>query len=122
MESSDRKIDSVGGGHNIDSAGSGRIRDDWAVAPDSPYFAGHFPGRPILPAVATIEMTLKWLSKKLGRDLQLREVKVAKFMSPISPTTRVIVDAGKISENDWQFSLVEKETDRELATLRLIIT
>ena len=97
------------------------IQDEWIVAPDSPYFAGHFPGRPILPAVATIEMSLKWLGQRLTRKLQLKEVKNAKFMSPISPDTKVHVDATMISDFEWRLELSEKESGRELASLLLIV-
>jgi 3-hydroxyacyl-[acyl-carrier-protein] dehydratase len=52
---------------------------------DDPVFAGHFPGRPILPGVFQLEiirMTAEWIQ---NRPLAVREISKAKFQRPIMP-------------------------------------
>lgn len=55
------------------------------------YFEGHFPGNPVLPAFASIEISLA-----LGRDLKLLPEKVkkisnAKFLAVVKPQDRITV-------------------------------
>jgi 3-hydroxyacyl-[acyl-carrier-protein] dehydratase len=52
---------------------------------DDPVFAGHFPGRPILPGVFQLEivcMAAKWIQ---NRPLAVQEIAKAKFQRPILP-------------------------------------
>lgn len=52
---------------------------------DDPTFAGHFPGRPILPGVFQLEivrMAAEWIQ---NRPLAVREIAKAKFQRPILP-------------------------------------
>lgn len=52
--------------------------------PDSPVFAGHFPSKPVLPAVVQIMMVEEALAT-LEHSTQLQGVRQAKFLSPIGP-------------------------------------
>jgi len=52
---------------------------------DDPTFAGHFPGRPILPGVFQLEivrMAAEWIQ---NRPLAVQEIAKAKFQRPILP-------------------------------------
>jgi 3-hydroxyacyl-[acyl-carrier-protein] dehydratase len=52
---------------------------------DDPMFAGHFPGRPILPGVFQLEivrMATEWIQ---NRKLSVSEIAKAKFQRPILP-------------------------------------
>jgi 3-hydroxyacyl-[acyl-carrier-protein] dehydratase len=52
---------------------------------DDPMFAGHFPGRPILPGVFQLEivrMAVEWIQ---NRKLTVAEIPKAKFQRPILP-------------------------------------
>jgi len=70
-----------------------------AIRNDEPYFAGHFPGRPIMPGVLGIEMLFQaaelflMLETGAGRDgaLRLGSVASARFVSPITPPRDVTV-------------------------------
>jgi 3-hydroxyacyl-[acyl-carrier-protein] dehydratase len=70
--------------------GVGRDDDGNAVfefrfAEGEPVFAGHFPGRPILPGVFQVEMARRSAEWAAGRDLAVREIEKAKFTRPILP-------------------------------------
>ena len=54
-----------------------------------PVFAGHFPGRPLLPGVFQIEMARVVLERALGVGLRMAGVERAKFLRPILPGERV---------------------------------
>ena len=52
---------------------------------DDPTFAGHFPGRPMLPGVFQLEMARVAAEWALDCPLAVREVCRAKFRRPILP-------------------------------------
>lgn len=55
----------------------------WAVAPDHPAFAGHFPGAPILPGVVLLDAVLLWAETVTGSVAG--QIGNAKFLSPVRP-------------------------------------
>jgi 3-hydroxyacyl-[acyl-carrier-protein] dehydratase len=52
---------------------------------DDPVFAGHFPGRPLLPGVFQLEMARAAAEWTLGCHLAVSEISRAKFQRPILP-------------------------------------
>lgn len=62
------------------------------IAPDHPAFAGHFPGRPLLPGVALLAEVLEAaldvpeLAARLGPAPRLN---VTKFLAPVEPGTEL---------------------------------
>ena len=56
------------------------------IARDHPAYAGHFPGRPILPAVVLLAEALAVIAKELGSD-PIFSVSSAKFLRPVAPGT-----------------------------------
>lgn len=56
---------------------------------DNPVFAGHFPGRPILPGVFQLEMVRVAAEVVLQFALAVREIRKAKFQRPILPNETV---------------------------------
>jgi 3-hydroxyacyl-[acyl-carrier-protein] dehydratase len=58
---------------------------EFNFSPDSPVFAGHFPGRPLLPGIFQLEivrMAAEWVQ---NRPLAVDEIARAKFQRPILP-------------------------------------
>jgi len=91
---------------------------EWKVDPDLPYFNGHFPQSPILPAIAIVDASTYLLQRVLNRpDLKLKDVVAAKFMSPIQPNQVVHIDLQQLKEDEWQIDW--KESSRLVATLRV---
>jgi 3-hydroxyacyl-[acyl-carrier-protein] dehydratase len=52
---------------------------------ENPVFAGHFPGRPILPGVVQLEMVRVASESVLNGPLEIREIRKAKFQRAIAP-------------------------------------
>lgn len=64
----------------------------WRVPAALPYFAGHFPEMPIMPAVAMIDAAVAFAERATGLRWQLREVTQAKFTRPVGPGDEVHVE------------------------------
>ena len=67
--------------------------------PADPTFAGHFPGRPILPGVFQLELTRVAAELALGCSLSVREIRKAKFQRPILPGEMIRLEL-KLSEQN----------------------
>lgn len=94
----------------------------WKVDPNLPYFNGHFPGTPILPAIAIVDASTYVLQRALDQaDLRLKAVTVAKFMSPILPNQTVHIEVQKQSETEWHIEWTDgaATNPRVLANLRV---
>jgi len=66
------------------------VRDDAItgtvlVPEDLPAFDGHFPGRPILPGVAQLDLVLALAQRALGHRVRLVAVRRMKFSSTVTP-------------------------------------
>lgn len=60
------------------------------VAHDHPAYAGHFPGRPILPGVVLLDQAQRALELACGR--RITGVAQAKFLSPVQPGEALELD------------------------------
>jgi len=69
-------------------------------SPDDPMFAGHFPGRPLVPGVCQLEMARIGAETILKCRLRLREVVKAKFLRPILPAEIVHMSVSFSEEAD----------------------
>lgn len=58
---------------------------------DDPAFDGHFPGRPILPAVVLLAEAMDALERATGTDAHDWTLEAAKFASPVAPGTRLAI-------------------------------
>jgi 3-hydroxymyristoyl/3-hydroxydecanoyl-(acyl carrier protein) dehydratase len=60
----------------------------WTAPIDHPAFAGHFPGRPIVPGVVLLDLAIQFAESMPGENcLRGRNWQVgnAKFFSPVGP-------------------------------------
>ena len=71
-----------------------RIEGYHDVRADEPWFAGHFPGNPVLPGVLILE-SLAQLGGLLGssKDTQLLAIDKAKLRRPVVPGERLSLSA-----------------------------
>jgi 3-hydroxyacyl-[acyl-carrier-protein] dehydratase len=55
------------------------------IAADHPAYAGHFPGRPILPGVALLAEVMHEITRATGRGAEHWTLANAKFLLPVTP-------------------------------------
>ncbi|WP_162458868.1 3-hydroxyacyl-ACP dehydratase FabZ family protein [Desulfosarcina ovata] len=63
------------------------------IAPDSPWFDGHFPNQPVLPGIAQLEMVFDLIRRYASRPLRIAEVSRVRFKRMIVPEDRVTIVA-----------------------------
>ena len=75
------------------------------VPADHPSFAGHFPGRPILPGVLLLAEVMEAL-RQLGDGVAAAgcEIASAKFLSPVSPGDELTITL-HASTSGWRFDV-----------------
>lgn len=61
---------------------------EFTVPVDHPAFAGHFPGRPVLPAVVLLDLVIESAATRFGRQFTVTGLPRAKFMAPLAPGDR----------------------------------
>ena len=69
----------------LEPAKDGSFRRRYVFGPDFPGFAGHFPGKPILPAVLQIMAASLQAEEASGERLDPGAIERAKFIRTIAP-------------------------------------
>ena len=65
------------------------------VAPDSPWFDGHFPGRPVLPGVAILSMVFEMVRRaalEQDRPVRISGIRRVRFRKPVRPDERLSIE------------------------------
>ncbi len=70
---------------DIERRADGSFRQRYVFRPEFPGFSGHFPGRPILPAVLQIMAASLLVEAATGQRLLSAAIERAKFVQPIVP-------------------------------------
>jgi 3-hydroxyacyl-[acyl-carrier-protein] dehydratase len=100
---------------DIERRGDGSVRQRYVFNLDFPGFSGHFPGRPILPAVIQIMAASLLVETATGRRLTPSTIERAKFVHPIVPGELVEITCRRIPgvESDtWDARI---DSDRQAA-------
>lgn len=95
----------------IDIVAGESARGTRTFALDEPFFAGHFPGNPIVPGVLLTEALAQIAGIAAGRPglaLRLAAVRSMKFLRPVLPSEKVELAAKKLGEAGglFQFSVI----------------
>jgi len=77
---------------------------EFSVPKTSDYFDGHFPGFPILPAVAQVDIIMRYVSDFFKIGIGLSEIKRIKFTSLVRPDTPLVLNLEK-KENTISFKM-----------------
>ena len=95
----------------------------WRIPADLPYFQGHFPNDPILPAVAVIEASVTAIQRATGNRKPFSEIPTAKFTGVLKPGMEVVIhllppaSAGESWQVEW--NLCEGATKTLMAELTI---
>ena len=88
--------------------------------PDEPFFAGHFPGEPIVPGVILTEalaQTAGIAGGGEGRAFRLTAIKAMKFPGAVRPEEEITLRAEKRGAVGglWQFEVIARVGERVVA-------
>ncbi|MBN2633913.1 MAG: hypothetical protein JXR66_10175 [Bacteroidales bacterium] len=71
------------------------------IVPEHPVFSGHFPGNPVLPGMATVEILRELITLHLDSEARLIKAPVIKFLNFVNPVENNIIDFGiELSNTD----------------------
>ena len=59
---------------------------------DHPAALGHFPGNPVIPGAVLLDETLRAIESGLGTGLSCLRITSAKFLAPVRPGDRVVIE------------------------------
>lgn len=94
---------------------------NWTVPEHLSYFEGHFPGQPVLPAVALIDISEFFIKKSMQKNTSLTVVPLAKIKAAISKNDLIQISLKKNEHEyicQWSFS----ETPAKVITeIRMIV-
>ena len=75
------------------------------IAADHSAYAGHFPGRPILPGVVLLDAALHALAGVLGNPAASGQIKSAKFLSPVLPGEPLTLHYTALAAGGFRFDI-----------------
>jgi acyl-coenzyme A synthetase/AMP-(fatty) acid ligase len=76
-----------------------------SIAADHPAYAGHFPGRPVLPGVVLLDEALSAISASTGLPLSASELSSAKFLSPVTPGEPLTLEQRTLPSGSIEFEI-----------------
>ncbi len=75
----------------------------WTVPRDLPYFDGHFPDLPVVPAAMIMEVSLAFLREATGDPaLAVTRARHCKFKGAVTPEATLRIEAGVDAERLWR--------------------
>ena len=95
---------------------AGSVTLEFSVPPSNPYFDGHFPGFSILPAVAQLELIIRFASEHLGTGIDVTEMRRVKFTRFIQPRTPLALRLEK-GEKTISFKMFSPKNSPEAETV-----
>jgi 3-hydroxymyristoyl/3-hydroxydecanoyl-(acyl carrier protein) dehydratase len=85
----------------------GLCQASFVFPPDFIAFQGHFPGMPVLPGACQIQCLLSMLEELGGKPLALKEIVLAKYLSPILPDETITVRLADPFDPDLSEAIVK---------------
>ncbi|HYD33255.1 MAG TPA: hypothetical protein VEA39_01690, partial [Methylophilaceae bacterium] len=73
---------------------------------DHPAFAGHFPGRPIVPGVVLLDEALHVIASATGITLSACLINSVKFLSPLKPGEAAMILHEVVDNGTIRFEIV----------------
>lgn len=83
------------------------------VPKDEPYFAGHFPGNPLVPGVVVLQYVVEEIARRVGPGQVPHQIQTVKFLAPLRPGDRMTIELEFTGEASVTFSC--RVGDRRIA-------
>jgi 3-hydroxymyristoyl/3-hydroxydecanoyl-(acyl carrier protein) dehydratase len=86
------------------------VHINWSVPKDLPYFEGHFPGNPVLPAVALLDLSLV-IANRIDSKVKsmFLTIKSSKFSEVVRPKDLLSVRVKRDSTNQsWSMDFTNQ--------------
>jgi len=96
------------------------VTAECAVPADSPWFSGHFPGNPVLPGVAQLEMVVAAIARISGKNLYAARLGRVKFKSLARPGESLRIEA-RTGAEAGAFAFSIHAGDREVCCGNMIL-
>lgn len=94
----------------------------WRIPADLPYFAGHFPGTPVFPAIGILDASLVLLQNFLDNsELRIQAVESAKFLNLIGPEMQVCIEWHSLDGKSWLVEWKDASSSEILSSLEIQI-
>jgi 3-hydroxyacyl-[acyl-carrier-protein] dehydratase len=78
------------------------------IPADHPAFAGHFPGRPIVPGVVLLDEAIQAIAADTGHTGGWNIASV-KFLHPLGPDAHVVIQHETLTSGAIRFDIVQGE-------------
>jgi 3-hydroxyacyl-[acyl-carrier-protein] dehydratase len=95
---------------SLEQTGADRLCATITTEADAPWYDGHFPGKPVLPGVAQLEMVAELISTLLGRPVFVDSISRVKFRKLIVPGELLEI---QVSRDDRKKGYVFQITNRQ---------
>ena len=84
-------------------------------------FQGHFPGNKILPGICQIQCVIAMIEKWKGGSAVLKEIILAKFLSPVFPSEELACTGSNIEEGEGEliFKALFSKGNKKIAEMKL---
>jgi len=99
----------------IERLADGSVRQRYVFNADFPGFSGHFPGRPILPAVLQVMAANQLVEAATGQRLLSAAIERAKFVRPIVPGAVVEITCRRLPGATAALWETRIDSDRQAA-------
>jgi 3-hydroxyacyl-[acyl-carrier-protein] dehydratase len=90
-----------------------------SIPADHPAYAGHFPGRPVLPGVVLLDATLRALERAGYGPAGGWEINSAKFQSAVQPGEQLTLQHDELPNRSIRFA-IRGAADRAVANGTLV--
>lgn len=89
------------------------------LLPSHPIYAGHFPGRPVLPGVCTLTIIKECIGRILGQNVSYASIKECKYISTLIPAKDLFITISLTIDNDKNVKATVYRDNSEEAVLKL---
>lgn len=100
-------------------AGHGRVELELRVPPDLEYFAGHFPGMPILPGVVQIDWSIRLGCARLPVRGAFVAAEQLRFLSIVRPAAQLTLTL-ELSDEKTKMKFAYADKDRKYSSGTLV--